>query len=99
MAKNKSEAQWKVHTGQLFKEIVESNDQNWIFKIPLQILRQLLIQVGEEAIRLDDHKLNQLMIRLGIYTMSDPSHPDFNQKGVDHILNAKEKDYSISLKQ
>lgn len=59
--------QWKVQTAQLLKELVESNPTAWILRIPVLVLRRLMIQVAERAIVIDDPELNILMLRLGLY--------------------------------
>lgn len=81
----------KINTSGLFKEIVESNDQMWIMKIPLQQLLKILAEVGERAAEIDDPKLNALMMRLGIYSISDPGSPEFDQAFVSDYI---EKAYS-----
>jgi hypothetical protein len=86
---------WKVHTGELLNEIM-NNPGTGILKVPLKVLRSLLIEVGQEAARIDDHRLNKLMIRLAIYTIAQPEHKDYNIKAVNHILSATTKDYTIN---
>lgn len=80
--------QWRVHTENLLKEITKNMGKNGqAVAVPLQILSNLLYQVGERAIELNDEKLNALMIRLTIYSVADPDSPDFDQSVVDKYLS------------
>ncbi len=79
--------QWRVHTPNLLKEIAQNIGKNGTaVATPLQILAQLLSQVGERAAELNDEKLNALMVRLTIYSVADPESPDFDQDVVDKFL-------------
>lgn len=81
---------WKVHTTDLFEEISANIKHNPQVRIPLQILRNLLAQVAQRAIKLDDPQLNRLMIRLTLYSIADPHSPDYDSEAVERILR-KEK--------
>jgi len=81
----KTKLRWKVHTTALLKEIL-SDPYNGALMIPLNILRGLLCQVAQRAIELDDPQLNALMIRLTLYSISDPTEPDYNSEIVAKIL-------------
>ena len=78
--------EWKVATYSLFKEII-SNSQTAALKIPLNILLVLLKQVGQRAIELDDPQMNALMLRLGLYSISNPDDPEFNPELVEKYLS------------
>ena len=82
----KSPLLWRVHTANLIKEIL-CNPCTQILRIPLLTLRFLLIKIGERAIQLNDPELNKLMIRLSIYSFSDPLDPDFDPALIDKLLN------------
>ena len=73
------DAKWKVHTPNLLREVM-SNDSTAVLKIPIAVLAELLAEVAERAIELDDDKLNELMLRLTLYSAADPESPDYNPK-------------------
>ncbi len=76
---------WRVHTPNLLKEVVQ-NDACKVMKIPFTIFQSLLTQVAERARELDDKRLNELMIRLTLYSVADPASEDFDQKVIDRYL-------------
>lgn len=76
---------WRVHTPNLLKEILK-NPGTGALRIPLNIFREALVELGERAIQLDDSKLNKLMLRLTIYAASDPESPDYNPSVVEKYL-------------
>lgn len=80
---------WKVHVHGLLVEIL-SNPQCSSLKIPLNILLDLLKQVAQRATELNDPKLNELMIRLCLYSISNPDDPAFDADLVSKILGEKE---------
>jgi hypothetical protein len=77
--------QWRVHTPQLLQEVL-SNDQTAALTRPMQILGRLLADVANRAIALDDPELNKLMIRLTLYSIGDPDHPDYDEAKVQELL-------------
>lgn len=76
---------WKVHTPNLLQEIL-NNPGTGILTQPLRILASILSDVGERAAELNDPKLNALMCRLTIYSISDPTAPDYDPEAVREIL-------------
>ena len=76
---------WKVNTGQLFQEII-ADEQNAIFKNQLNILRRILIEVGQRSADLNDDKLNALMCRLAIYEIADPYSGKFNEELTNALI-------------
>ena len=78
--------QWKVHTLELFKDIL-ANPQCSMHSIPLNILKNLLAQVAQRATELNDPQLNKLMIRLTLYSIADPTDPAYDSEVVARILN------------
>ena len=76
---------WKVHTPNLIAEMVEGSGAGTATRIPAMVLMRLLAQVGEEAIRINDPKLNELMCRLTIYSMADPESPDYDPKALQEV--------------
>lgn len=77
---------WRVHTPNLLNEVISGNTGGWVFKIPMQILGDLLYQVGQRAAQINDTELNALMARLTIYSMADPKAPDFDQEKLNQLL-------------
>jgi len=77
--------QWKVHTYGLFKEILD-NSQCSLLIIPVNILLDLLRQVAQRATELNDEKMNELMIRLGLYSIANPEDADYNPELISKIL-------------
>ena len=51
----------------------------------------LLAEVGEEASRINDPRLNALMCRLTIYAIADPSSPEYDGERVRAILAEADK--------
>lgn len=81
---------WKVHTPNLLKEIAQNTNQPILSK-PINIFGRLLAEVGKEAIRINDAKLNALMCRLTIYSMADPESPDYDKKALDQVYKLAQK--------
>lgn len=67
-----TEHEWKVHTPNLLREVLQ-NPGTSILAVPLSIFGRLLAEVAERAIALDDPKLNILMLRLTLYDQGDPA--------------------------
>ena len=79
--------QWKVHTYGLLKEIVDHSGQA-ILEKPISIFGKLLAAVGERAAELNDPKLNALMCQLTIYTVADPTSPDYDASVVREVMKS-----------
>lgn len=77
--------EWRVHTSRLLQEIINCSGQAILYR-PLQILGHLLAEVGEEAARINDPRLNALMCRLTVYAVADPDSPDYDEARVHSIL-------------
>ena len=79
---------FRIHTDLFLRELVDNGLQPnmGVFHKPINIFRNLLAQVGEQAARINDHELNKLMIRLGIYSMACPDSEDYNADLVRRIL-------------
>lgn len=69
---------WTVHTPNLLKEILECNPGMGTLKIPIQIFRHLLNEVGKRAVEINDPKLNCLMIRLTLYDDTEPGNENYS---------------------
>ena len=86
----KEKLQWKVHTTDLLKTILDNNDTASL-RVPINIFQSILAEVAKRAIELNDLKLNALMMRLTLYSVSNPCEPDYNEKIVeDTIKKAQE---------
>ena len=76
---------WRVHTANLLAEIT-NNPTAWVLRSPLLIFDDLLRQVAKRAIEINDPELNKLMLRLTLYSVADPTSPDYDPKLVKEIL-------------
>ena len=81
----KTQLKWSVHTHGLFKEIL-GNPECSTLKIPLNILLAILREVAQRSTELNDQKMNRLMIRLGLYSVSNPDDPEYNPTLVSKIM-------------
>jgi hypothetical protein len=79
---------FKVHAANLLREAVEGSKAGHAIAIPMQLLIALLAQVGQRAAELNDPKLNALMCRMAIYSISDPHSSDFDKKLTNQIIEA-----------
>jgi len=85
--KTKTETlEWKVCTARICRQAVEETHDGWALKIPFQIMLNLLAQVAQRAIELDDEKLNKLMLRLSLYSISNPENPEYDSEFVEAYL-------------
>lgn len=78
--------EWKVHTHGLFNEIITNAQTKGAFTIPLNIMLDILRKVAQRAAELNDPKMNQLMIRLSLYSISNPDDPEYNPEEVSKLL-------------
>ena len=76
--------EWKVNTPALLEEIVGCGlDKSMgILYRPVNILRNLLIEVADRAIQINDPELNILMLRLALYEEGDPYSKDYNPDAI-----------------
>lgn len=77
---------WRVHVHDLFKEIADNSQQGIQITAPLQITLELLKRIAQRAIEINDPEMNKLMIRLSLYSISDPHDPEYNPKLVSKLL-------------
>ena len=68
---------WRCHIPKLFEEVL-TNEGAAALRIPLRITLNILGEVAERAIELNDDKLNELMMRLTLYSCADPTSEDYN---------------------
>lgn len=78
---------WKVNTNGLMNEVMTCHGAAILY-IPLKIFLSLLALVAQRAAVLNDKELNKLMLRLGLYNISNPKSPEFDQKAVEEYLNS-----------
>lgn len=80
---------WKVHTPNLFKEIVDHAlpRKMGVMLTPINQFRLLLSEVAERASELNDPKLNALMCRMTLYEIADPESSEYDKKTVDKIID------------
>lgn len=85
--------EFKVHTPNLLKEIVEYAlpKNNGMLFVPINQFRQLLIKVAERCSELNDPVLNKLMCQLTLYECADPDSKEYNQKILDEVTKEFEK--------
>lgn len=76
----------RVNTAGLLAEILTCTPKTQVFKIPFLTLDNLLRQVAARAIELNDDKLNMLMLKLSLYSISDPQSPDFDNKKTTELI-------------
>jgi len=65
---------------------VNYNPQNEIFRQPLNILQNILKQTAQRATKINDKELNKLMLRLTLYSISDPNDPEYNPEQTTKYL-------------
>lgn len=78
--------QWRVNTPSLLKEALECNPGMATLKVPFNILKQVLQELAETAIRIDDPELNAIMCRLALYSVSDPYDPDYDERIYNQVI-------------
>jgi len=81
----KETLKWKVHTHGLFKEILDQDGMRMLNK-PINILLDLLRQVAQRATELNDPKMNELMVRLSLYSIANPEDQEYNPELVRKVL-------------
>jgi endonuclease III len=88
MKKPKEHAlQFHVDTPALLKEIADSaiGVNCGVLKIPLNVFKNLLAQTAQEAIRINDDRLNLCMVRLGLYEIKADKIPAIITKLTNRI--------------
>jgi len=77
---------WKCNSSGLINEILKNKECAILYR-PLQIFAAILAEVGERAAEINDPKLNALMCRLAIYSISDPYNPEFDKEKTERIIS------------
>lgn len=88
---------WRVHVPNLLNETL-INKGTWILNIPFQIFGRLLFNVGEIAARINDPELNEMMCRLTIYSIADPTSSDYDDEAVKEISKLAKESRERRLK-
>lgn len=78
--------EWKVNTPKLIEELLNHSGSGAVL-IPLKIFRNLLTQVAIRATELNDPKLNSLMCRLALYSISDPYDKEYDKDLTNQIID------------
>lgn len=76
---------WKIHTPQLFNEIVTANPTTWMLAVPVQLLADKLAMVAQRAIELQDKKLLKLCCDLTLLEESDPKSKNYDPELVARL--------------
>lgn len=76
-----------VNVKGLIEEIINCNKHNWILRIPLLTLYDLLRQVAFRCNEINDPRLNELMLRLNMYEMSNADRT----KMIKQMIEEQEK--------
>lgn len=77
----------KVRSRLLLEEILCNSQVARAMRIPVQIFDNILGEVAARAIELNDLKLNALMCRLALYSISDPTSSDYDSERTKEIIN------------
>lgn len=85
--------EWSVDTVALLTEMVESSHSMGIFKIPINLFKNLLGEVAIRSSQLNDPIMNGLMCRLGLYEIAN--HKKENEDAIRKVMakyeNAKKE--------
>lgn len=76
--------EWKVHTENLLKEILENPDCS-ILSVPINIFGKLLSLVSVRCSEINDPQLNHLMCRLTMYACANPESEYYNEKILEDV--------------
>ena len=79
--------EFKCHTPLLLKEIVEAGlrENQGVLKIPLNVLRRLLVKVANRAAEINDPIMNHLMCLLTFYEVADPESKEFDTNILEDV--------------
>jgi hypothetical protein len=82
----KNKVHYKSHVRNLFDEIIGNlSKDSAAIEIPLKVTYKLLQEVAQRSAELNDPILNELMMRLAMFTVTDPCSDDYDQNVVDQI--------------
>lgn len=76
---------WKCNTPQLLNEIL-SNPHNGILSKPIKIFSLILQELAIRAAELNDDRLNAIMCKLALYSISDPYDKEFDKELANKII-------------
>ena len=77
---------WKINVPSMLTEIAEgypSKHNPWI--APVSMLKQVLAELAELAIKIDDPRLHIMMCRLTLYSASDPYSENYQKDIVEQL--------------
>lgn len=72
---------WQIHSRRLLTECL-SNPGTGVLRVPFVLLHNTLREVAQRATQINDIQLNELMMRLCLYAVSDPEDKEYDQKFV-----------------
>lgn len=85
--------EWRVNTPAFLKEIFDGypSENGAILFQPLNIFREVLVEVAERASQLNDPIMNALMVRLSLYGIADPyDKENYDHNALTKVLNHPE---------
>jgi len=87
---------FKVHFNNLVTEIAtitaaQGKSGGNEVRMSLLILRKLIAQVAERAAELNDPRMNALMCRLALYSISDPEEKEYNPEVLKKVFEDEKK--------
>ena len=82
--------QIKVNTPWLLEECLNAGQGASALVIPLRSFQAILAQVATRAAEINDPQLNALMMRLALYSVSEPGSPDYDPEFVSNYLDANQ---------
>ena len=71
----------------ILKDYIKQVPEN---RVSALYIESVMMRVAQRAIELGDNELNGLMCELGMYSIADPTHPDYNrQVKADAIIKGR----------
>lgn len=81
----------KLHTPRFLQEVFLNLKNEGVLKVPVNVMRLFLLEISERCTEVNDPILNDLMIRMALYSVGDPDSEDFDQQLCDEIHLRAEK--------
>ncbi len=78
-----------VNFPELRRELINNNHQNWIFAQPINIMTNILALIAQRSAEINDKELIRLCAMLSLYSFSDPSNVDYDEKRRQEIIYGK----------
>lgn len=89
---NAKQVKWKCHLPNLLNEVLNSNPRMGIFSQPFNITGKILGEVAERASQLNDPIMNELMCRLTLYEIADPTSKEYDKTKLEEIERLADKE-------